>query len=296
MVISLSVLAVGSADLHVVLVSNGLERRLVLAKIGQVDVDGGAETRAAVGRARGDVAQVAVVLEGDFLLDGAGASDQTLEDLEERRALLHGDDAQVVLFVHPDEEGLVVVVVDATGLGPVAVQVAGLQEAVAFFEQEVVFNQLFLGGSVHAVKRVVGSRKLTCHIAEALSDFTFKFSTRLGADTRSKAVVGSVTSNANTGGLDQNLSSNWQSGAVHAISAHLAFVLIIGTVAVIILNNLIHQRSKGRVTAVRTSIDTNARVSVLGTREDSSGEIEAHVIFLACQLLEDFFGAELRER
>jgi len=38
------------------------------------------------------------------------ANAETLEDLPHVAALLHGDDTQVILLVHPDQEGLVVVV------------------------------------------------------------------------------------------------------------------------------------------------------------------------------------------
>ncbi len=38
------------------------------------------------------------------------ADAETLEDLPHVAALLHGDDTQVILLVHPDQEGLVLVV------------------------------------------------------------------------------------------------------------------------------------------------------------------------------------------
>lgn len=63
--------------------------------------------------------------------------------------------------------------------------------------------------------------------------------------------------------------------------------------AVIFLNNLVHEGSESSVTAVGTGIDSNTRISVLGTREDGSGEIVTHIVLLASQFLEDFLCAEL---
>jgi hypothetical protein len=69
-------------------------------------------------------------------------SAESVEDGLDVCTRLHGDDSQLVLFVDPDEEGLVVVVEDASAIGPVSVQAAGLKEAVAFLKEEVVFNEL----------------------------------------------------------------------------------------------------------------------------------------------------------
>ena len=46
-------------------------------------------------------------------------------------------------------------------------------------------------------------------------------------------------------------------------------------VAVILLDNLIHKRGEGIVGIVRASIDTDTRVSVLGSRKDSGFERES---------------------
>jgi hypothetical protein len=46
--------------------------------------------------------------------------------------LLHGDDSQLIFFVNPDEERLVVIVEDSTTLWPVSVQATSFQESVTF--------------------------------------------------------------------------------------------------------------------------------------------------------------------
>jgi hypothetical protein len=50
-VVSLRVLTVGTSDLHVVLGGDGLELVLLVAKLGELDVDGSAETGSEVGGA-----------------------------------------------------------------------------------------------------------------------------------------------------------------------------------------------------------------------------------------------------
>ena len=58
--------------------------------------------------------------------------------------LLHGNDPELVLFIDPDEESLLVVVENTSALWPVSVQTAGIKETITLFEQEMVINQLLL--------------------------------------------------------------------------------------------------------------------------------------------------------
>ena len=115
-----------TSDLDVVLVSDGLELFPILGELGEADVHGSSEGSSEVGGARGDVTEVRVVSElGDFLDVGAGTG-ESVEDLVEVSALLHGDDTELIFFVHPHEEGLLVIVEDTSALGPFAVQAASL--------------------------------------------------------------------------------------------------------------------------------------------------------------------------
>merc|ERR1719423_329818 len=98
---------------------------LVLGHVGELDVDAGAETSAQVRGAGQDVAEMLVphVRVAALLhqgLDLGQALAETLEDTLDVTALLHGDDTEMVLLVDPDQEGLGVVVPDATAIGPVA--------------------------------------------------------------------------------------------------------------------------------------------------------------------------------
>jgi hypothetical protein len=125
------VLTVDTADLDVVLVSDSLEGGPVLGELGELDVDGGTHGGSEVGGAGGDVTEVLVVGELDNLLDLSGTAGKAVEDGVDVGTGLHGDDTELILFVNPDKEGLVVVVEDTTTVGPVTVKTASLEETIS---------------------------------------------------------------------------------------------------------------------------------------------------------------------
>ena len=71
-------------------------------------------------------------------------SGESCEDCSNVGPWLHGDDSQLIFFVDPHKESLIVVVEDTSSFGPVSVESTCIQESVAFFEEEVVSNQLIL--------------------------------------------------------------------------------------------------------------------------------------------------------
>jgi len=85
----------------------------------------GAHASSQVGGAGVDVAillRVGVVLAAlglDGISDSLNATGEPLEDSLDVTAGLHGDDAGLVLLVDPEQEGLGLIVEDATALGPV---------------------------------------------------------------------------------------------------------------------------------------------------------------------------------
>lgn len=81
---------------------------------------------AQVGRAGEDVVPVRVpqeliVLRLEECFNLGEAIAELGEHLLHVVSLLHGDDLQVVLLIHPHQEGLIVIVPNATGIGPAAV-------------------------------------------------------------------------------------------------------------------------------------------------------------------------------
>lgn len=143
-------LAAGSAHLQVVAPSHLVQLGLVGGQLGHLDVHGGAHGRAQVGGAEGQEAQAVIVGEGDALLDVVDGGYQAAVHLSQVTAHLHGDEAEVVLLVAPHQEGLGVIVVDATAGGPEATRVGGLQETISLLEEEVVIDELLLDVLAHA--------------------------------------------------------------------------------------------------------------------------------------------------
>lgn len=55
-------------------------------------------------------------------------TNESVQNLSDIASLLHADDSEMVLLVDPDQEGLVLVVVDATPGWPVAARIRLFQE------------------------------------------------------------------------------------------------------------------------------------------------------------------------
>ena len=68
----------------------------------------------------------------DNLLDFSSTAGKAVKDSVEVSTLLHRNNTELVLFVNPDEESLLLVVEDTTTVGPVTVKVACFEESVSF--------------------------------------------------------------------------------------------------------------------------------------------------------------------
>jgi len=75
---------------------------------------------------------VGVVSKLSYFLDVGASSLESLEDFVEISTLLHGNNSELIFFVNPDEECLLIVVEDTSTLWPFSVQVASFQESIAF--------------------------------------------------------------------------------------------------------------------------------------------------------------------
>ena len=176
----------GSTDLHVELVGDALESRPVLHQVGKVDVDGGAEGCSKVGWARSDVTELVVVSERGNTLDVGCSLRQSCEDCTDVSTLLHRDDSKLILLVDPDEEGLLVVVEDASAFRPVSVEVASIQESVSLLEKEVIVDQLLLLGWSHGAEGVECASELTCESVTGLDYLLFNLVPLLSRDSWAK--------------------------------------------------------------------------------------------------------------
>ena len=109
------------SNIHLIMVGNLFKPFLLLHQLWQLDVNGGSHCGSKVGWATGDVTEMVVVSESEIVLKVFNSSAKSVEDLDDRAVLLHGDDSKLILFVNPDHEVLVVVVKDSSAGWPVSV-------------------------------------------------------------------------------------------------------------------------------------------------------------------------------
>merc|ERR1712126_674023 len=164
----------GSALLETEEVEDFVQLLLVLGQGGKLDADTGAEASSQVGWAGQDVSEMLVphVRVAALLhqgLDLGQALAETLEDSLDITTLLHGDDAEMVLLVDPDQEGLGVVMPDTATVGPVTGHTgAGEEGRDGLVEEEVIVDQLILLGLGHLGKGVVLALELTLEAGEGI--------------------------------------------------------------------------------------------------------------------------------
>jgi len=294
-VVGLGVLTVGTSDIDVVLFSNGVELLLVASELWKLDVDGGAHTSSKVSWAGGDVAEMLIVGELSDLLDLGSGNRESLEDLADVGAWLHGDDSKLILLVDPDEEGLVVIVEDTTGLWPFTLETARLKVLVTSLEEEVISDELLLLGVSHGSQRVVFTLELAIERGKSGGHLVLNLSSLLSSDSSSEWVVSQVTGDTDSGGVDHAVLISWEVWAVQLGVVHVADVLVRWGVSVVGLDDLIEERSKGVVALVAASVNTDAGRGPLASREDALLEGVSEPIFLVLALLPHIAGKSLGE-
>ena len=257
MVVGLGVLTVGTSDLHVILARDGLELFLLVAEFRQLDVHGGAETRAQVSRARGDVAEVVVVRELSLLLNASDTSGESLEDFSDVGAWLHRDDSQLILLINPHKESLVVVVEDTSSLGPVSLKEGRLEILVITLEEEVISGELLLLVSSEVAEGVVLTLKFTGELREGSDDLALDFISLLAGDGGAEGVLGEVSADSDTSGVDHLVLVGGEAGAVELGVVHVGDVLVLLGVTVVLVDDLIEEGSEGVVGVVGARIHTH---------------------------------------
>jgi len=77
-----------------------------------------------------------------YSLNVGASFGESSEDSSNISSILHGDDSELVFFIDPDEESLLIVMEDASALWPFSVEITSLQESVSLFKEEVIVNEL----------------------------------------------------------------------------------------------------------------------------------------------------------
>jgi len=169
-------LAPGAPGLQVEL--HAPSRQPLGAKLGparEVDVDRGPHACAHVGGAGVDVVvpcvkhEVMARLLLDRVLHSLDSTSKSVKHLHDITAFLHGDDPELVLLVVPGQEGLVLVVEDATSLGPVTLHAGHLKVGVSRHEEEVVIDQLLPDLLTHAGEGEVSADQVSMDVLSLVS-------------------------------------------------------------------------------------------------------------------------------
>jgi len=294
--LGLSVLTSGSADLEVVLAGNLFKLGVVSSQLGDLDVDGGTDGGAQVGGAECEETKPVVVAEGNLGFNLVDATHKTAVDLAEITSHLHGDNPEVILLVAPDKEGLLVVVVDTTAVGPVATGVSGLEKPVSFLEEEVVVDELLLNILGHTGQGVESTLVFTSKLGEGGRNLLFHLFVLGLSQTGVEGIAFHGASASHTGGDNVGtLGINVDEG-VNITEVLVGVLISLGETDMVVFNDGIEEGSKEAVGFSIRGIYTYTGVEVLHTRLNDIEEGGTKLGLLGLQLLKNVLGQVFLEQ
>merc|ERR1719317_1682404 len=265
--------------LQVKLLATSLELvNAVLGPAGQVNVNRCPHASTKVGGAGVDVAEPLIQAEVlarlllDRVLDGLDTLGEPGEDFFHISSLLHGDDAELVLFVHPDQESLVLVVEDTTTLRPVTLHAGNGKVPVARDEEEVVVNELLANLLVHSGQRVVVTSKVRGEVLDRVDHQLLHSNTLVLGDSGGKTEAIDGTANMDPARVNGSIRDNI---ALDLAGIHIGSVLGRGADSVVFADERVEDGSKVLVRVPVTSVDTAVLVVELNSTSDGLDEGEA---------------------
>merc|ERR1719476_62873 len=250
----------------------------MLGPAGQVNVDGGPHASAQVGGAGVDVAEPLIQAEVlarlllHRVLDSLDTLGEPGEDFFHISSLLHGDDAELVLFVHPDQESLVLVVEDTTTLRPVTLHASNGKVPVARDEEEVVVNELLTDLLIHSGQRVVVTSKVRGEVLDSIDHQLLGSNTLLLGDSGGKTKAVNRTANADSARVNGSIRDNI---TLNLAGIHIGSVLGRGADSVVFADEGVEDGSKVLVRVPVTSVDAAVLVVELNGASDGLDESEA---------------------
>merc|ERR1719249_260796 len=262
-------LSTSATGLQVKLLATSLQLvNTVLGPARQVNVDRGPHTSAKVGGAGVDVAVLLIKTEVlsrlslNRVLDSLDALGQPAEHFPNVSSLLHGDDAELILLVDPDEEGLLCVVEDSTTLGPVTLHTSNSQVPVSRHKEEVVVDQLLADLLVHASQRVVVSGKVRWEVLDGIDHQLLNSDTLVLGDSGRKAKAIDGTANTDSARVDGSIRINI---ALDLAGIHVRCVLGRGADSVVLTDERVEDGGKVLVGVPVTSVDATVLVVKLNS-------------------------------
>merc|ERR1711963_487399 len=272
-------LSTGATGLQVKLLATSLQLLdAVLGPAGQVNVNRCPHASTKVGGAGVDVAEPLIQAEVlarlllDRVLDSLDALGEPGEDFFHISSLLHGDDAELVLFVHPDKESLVLVMEDTTTLRPVTLHASNGKVPVARDEEEVVVNELLANLLVHSSQRVVVAGKIRGEVLDGVDHQLLDSNTLLLCDSGGKTKAIDGTANTDPARVNGSIRDNI---ALDLAGIHVGSVLGRGADSVVFADERVEDGSKVLVRVPVTSVDAAVLVVELNGASDGLDEGEA---------------------
>merc|ERR1712012_1103602 len=272
-------LSTGSTGLQVKLLAASLQLvNAVLGPTGQVNVNRCPHASTKVGGAGVDVAEPLIQAEVlarlllDRVLDSLDTLGQSSEDFFHISSLLHRDDAELVLFVHPDQESLVLVVEDTTTLRPVTLHASNGKVPVARDEEEVVVNELLTDLLIHSGQRVVVTSKVRGEVLDRVDHQLLDSNTLLLGDSGGKTEAIDGTANTDPARVNGDIRVDI---ALNLADVHVRGVPCRGTDSVVLLDQGVEDGGKVLVGVPVTSVDAAVLVVELNGASDGLDESEA---------------------
>merc|ERR1712088_122572 len=272
-------LSPGSTGLQVKLLTTSLELvDAVLGPAGQVNVNRCPHASTKVGRAGVDVAEPLIQAEVlarlllDRVLDSLDTLGEPGEDFFHISSLLHGDNAELVLFVYPNKESLVLVVEDTTTLRPVTLHASNSKVPVARHKEEVVVNKLLTNLLVHSGQGVVVASKVGGEVLDSVDHQLFNSNTLVLGDSGGKTEAIDGTANTDSARVNGSI---WDNIALDLAGIHVGSVLGRGTDSVVFADEGVENGGKVLVRVPVTSVDTAVLVVELNGTSDGLDEGEA---------------------
>jgi hypothetical protein len=128
---------------------------------------------------------VVVAAETEFGVDDAGSLAEALKSIRNQRFIIHGDNTELVFIVHPQEEGLSMVVEVASTIRPFTLQAGVSQPWVIILKESSISPVIFLLIFRHVFQIVKNSSEIP---GESFTSGSYLFSdyeSVLGIDVRS---------------------------------------------------------------------------------------------------------------
>lgn len=149
----------------------------------------------------------------------------------------------------------------------------------------MVLDELGLGVLVHALEGIELALEVALEGLKSLGDLVHDLESLGLGKSGSKREVSEVSADSDSSGDDHSSLILGKGRGNELLSIHVRNVLGVLSVLVIVLNDLVEERSEGLVGVVRAGVATNAGVGVLGSREDGLTESESVLVLLVLQLV-----------